>query len=202
MEVVVSSDDYHLKCMLRPFGPDHPVWKVHSVPRDKRFRAVSKGSRTKGMGVAAPGPGDGFNVVAWACYQLLYGRPGIPNAVVGIEMNRAFHVDLRTVSGYLLAKNTGPRSPAAHIVWMRQVAGVVARPNLYREAVDVWECLNPDGRFSDANPVSITIQRSDQMSQFKAFLMCSFETVFRCRGWTMHARGASCTLINNRPQEG
>ncbi|KAF9459062.1 hypothetical protein BDZ94DRAFT_1312702 [Collybia nuda] len=158
MELVANNPLFHPH-ELPPMADENPhLLPTQPVPRDTSFRTAGKTSQKKGMGLSAPLAADTFNILEWARYIAIYHRPGNSKPIHGIAMNRAFHVELQSVFGYLLMKSMCPITPQARTAWTRQVACVVARPQAYREAVTVWESQHPEEQFSEVNPTLITLR--------------------------------------------
>ncbi|KAF9455617.1 hypothetical protein BDZ94DRAFT_1316031 [Collybia nuda] len=201
MELVANNPSFHPH-ELPPMADENPhLLPTQPVPRDTSFRTAGKTSQKKGMGLSAPLAADTFNILEWARYIAIYHRPGNGKPIHGIAMNRAFHVELRSVFGYLLMKSMCPITPQARTAWTRQVACVVARPQAYREAVTVWESQHPEEQFSEVNPTSITLRRTDltDVTAANALVETVFETMIRNHippSWVDHAYVWGMTYVN------
>ncbi|KAF8867467.1 hypothetical protein BD779DRAFT_1483325 [Infundibulicybe gibba] len=110
--------------LFMPFGSDNAYKKDNN-------------GQTK-AGLSQPVDEQALNVDVWAQFILHHWRPGGDNLISGTAMNRAYHVNRRSIFGYLLARALAPQVPGGsgtvpktHFV--RQYALLVARPQAYRE---------------------------------------------------------------------
>ncbi|KAF8892716.1 hypothetical protein BD779DRAFT_1670383 [Infundibulicybe gibba] len=116
--------------LFMPFGSDDAYKKDNN-------------GQTK-AGLSQPIDEQALNVDVWAQFILHHWRPGGDNPISGTAMNRAYHVNRRSIFGYLLARALAPRVPGGsgtvpktHFV--RQYTLLVARPQAYREFIMQWE---------------------------------------------------------------
>ncbi|KAF8870159.1 hypothetical protein BD779DRAFT_1479151 [Infundibulicybe gibba] len=126
----------------QPFEEVRHMISTGNTETDNAYKKDNNG-RTK-AGLSQPVDEQALNVDVWAQFILHHWRPGGDNPISGTAMNRAYHVNRRSIFGYLLARALAPRVPGGSRTvpkthFVRQYALLVARPQAYCEFITQWE---------------------------------------------------------------
>ncbi|KAG6883256.1 hypothetical protein C0995_012553, partial [Termitomyces sp. Mi166 len=117
-----------------------PIWGEEDmdfvIPRHilTCFMRIKEDGMTALRVMHAPDPSQLFDLEQIAQYVLIFGRLELENTWQGIAFDFAYHMHWQTLFGFALCQALCTTSTAKPVV-VRQLALVIARPGMYREAV-------------------------------------------------------------------
>ena len=85
-----------------PLASAHQLWENIPIPHHVEVFNVNPWHNTHGAGIPQLESHHQLDINCWAQYALLHGRIDSDNFFVGIIMDRALHVNCRSVFGYCL----------------------------------------------------------------------------------------------------
>ncbi|KAG6886850.1 hypothetical protein C0992_002019 [Termitomyces sp. T32_za158] len=153
----------------------NPIMRPEDIAFVKRLHIPARFLCTKDDGTTvlhvmrAPDPKQPFDLEQLAQYALIYGRPGLENTWQGIAVDFAYSMHWRTLFWFALCRALCTNS-AGKTTLVRRFALLMARPGLYREAVDAYAAANPTCPFVAQYGADIEIRQvhvpDDQVRNF------------------------------------
>ncbi|KAF5379172.1 hypothetical protein D9615_006027 [Tricholomella constricta] len=144
----------------KPSIRDDAAWTRPVLPPPAGVLSTSaRNPRTRGAGLPIPSVSQALDFNVWGQYIVHHGRPGLDNVYSGLVIDYNFSIHFRTVVGYALGRAISPTRAASRVAFMRLYAMIIARPNLYREAVDSWNAIHPLDRIPDHLPSTASLGR-------------------------------------------
>ena len=80
------------------------------------------------------------------------------NPIVGVAMDRAFHVDQHSIFEYCLGWALAPLANKPHQEFIKAWACILAQPQLYHEAMCQWDADHPNQSFTEVTGTTIDIK--------------------------------------------
>ncbi|KAG6869999.1 hypothetical protein C0992_001341, partial [Termitomyces sp. T32_za158] len=121
----------------------NPMQGLEDLSYTEKRHIPSRFLHVKDDGVTAlrvtrtPDPNVPFDLDQIARYALIFGRPGMENTWQGIAVDFAYRMHWRTLFGFALCRALCANS-AGKTTLVRRMALVMARPGLYREAIEAF----------------------------------------------------------------